>query len=261
MNQSLTIVAHRGSSETAPENTIPSFNLAFKENADFIEGDFWLTKDEQIVCIHDSNTKRVTERKNKIKVRSATLAELKELDVGSWKGEEFKRTRIPTLEEVLQIIPAGKGIYLEIKDDREIFLKKLSDILNKSDFQKDNIRIISFYPKMINLTKKYLPEVKTYWLFGWYSPKRKCLNSLAERRMMQTLKTLHCDGINVNSTTHIDENLVKSLGQNNLDFCVYNVEDPSEAVRLVKLGINSITTNSPLKIRSAVESVFQTNIQ
>ena len=54
----LLIVAHRGASYAAPENTIPSFELALKENADFIEGDFWLTNDNEIVCIHDPNTKK-----------------------------------------------------------------------------------------------------------------------------------------------------------------------------------------------------------
>ena len=61
--ENVLIVAHRGASYAAPENTIPSFELAFNENADFVEADFWLTKDNEIVCIHDSNTKRVTKEK------------------------------------------------------------------------------------------------------------------------------------------------------------------------------------------------------
>jgi len=167
-NTQTIIVAHRGASYAAPENTIPSFELAFKEEADFIEGDFWLTKDNEIVCIHDPDTKRVTEKKIKIKVRSSELSELKKLDVGSWKSNNYIGTTIPTLQEVLGIIPEGKGIYIEIKDDREIFIEKLREILNQFPIQKDRIRIIAFNPNAVQSAKKYLPEIETYWLFGWY---------------------------------------------------------------------------------------------
>lgn len=69
------IVAHRGASYIAPENTIPAFNVAFNEKADFIEGDFWLTADNEIVCIHDSDTYRIG--KKKISITSSYLSELK----------------------------------------------------------------------------------------------------------------------------------------------------------------------------------------
>lgn len=250
------IVAHRGASYFAPENTIPSFELAFKETADFIEGDFWLTKDNEIVCIHDADTKRVTENKVKIKIRSATLADLKKLDVGSWKGGEYKEITIPTLQEILKIVPEGKGIYIEIKDDREVFVKKLGEILKQSSVPNDKIRIIAFNPNTIQLAKKYLPKIKVYWLFAWYFSKTKCLKSLAQKRLMQTLQTLSCDGIDVNTAPYIDERLAKSLRENNLDFCAYDVEKIDDAVRLLNLGINSITTNSPLNMRNEIEKAF-----
>lgn len=253
-NKNTIIVAHRGASYAAPENTIPSFELAFKENADFIEGDFWLTKDNEIVCLHDPDTKRVSNQN--VKVQSATLSELKKIDVGIWKGDQFKGTTIPTLQEVFNVIPKGKGIYIEIKDDRKIFVERLREIINQFDIQKEKIRIIAFNPNTVRLAKDILPEIKTYWLFGWYFSKKKCLKSLAQRRLMQTLKTLNCDGIDVNAAPYIDEKLVKSLRENNLDFCAYDVDKVEDAVRLINLGIDSITTNSPLKIRKEIEVVI-----
>ncbi len=117
------IVAHRGASYKAPENTIPAFKIAFDEQADFIEGDFWLTADNEIVCIHDSNTSRVGNKN--IKVTISTLDELKKVDVGIRKGNQFAGTTIPTLQEVLEIIPEQKGLHLEIKDNREKFFNQI----------------------------------------------------------------------------------------------------------------------------------------
>ena len=107
------LTAHRGASHNAPENTMAAFNLAWQENADGIEGDFYLTSDGQIVCIHDATTARTGDID--LTVATSTLAELKAVDVGSWKGSEWSGEQIPTLEEVLSCIPTGKYIQIEIK--------------------------------------------------------------------------------------------------------------------------------------------------
>ena len=78
------LVAHRGASKDAPENTLPAFELAWKQGADAIEGDFYLTKDGKIVCFHDGDTKKITGKK--LVVKDSTLAELQALDVGEWRG-------------------------------------------------------------------------------------------------------------------------------------------------------------------------------
>jgi glycerophosphoryl diester phosphodiesterase len=250
------IVAHRGASYAAPENTIPSFKLAFEEKADFIEGDFWLTKDEEIVCIHDPDTKRVTVNNTRMVVQSSSLAELKRIDVGFWKGIEHKGTSMPTLCEIMQIIPLGKGIYIEIKDDREIFMKKLEETLKQFQTLKDNVRIIAFNPKIIQSAKKYLPKIKTYWLFGWYFLKKKKYKSLAQKHLMKTFRTLDCDGIDVNAAPYIDERLVQSFHNSNLDFCAYDVDTFVDAINLINLGVDSITTDSPLQFRENIEHFF-----
>ena len=256
------IIAHRGSSYTAPENTIPSFNLAFKEGANFVEGDFWLTKDNQIVCIHDSNTKRVTLEKIRLKIKSSTLNELRKLDVGSFKGNEFSGTKIPTLQEVLDIIPEGKGLYLEIKDARKVFIEKLVETIeqnlktNGRYFLSGEIRVIAFNPNTVQIIKKHFPEMKVYWLFSWYLLKKKCLISIAQKRLLQTLEKLNCDGINVKFVPTIDEKLIEFLHQKGMDFCVYDVDAVEDAINLVNLGVDSITTNYPLKIRNGVQEYF-----
>lgn len=253
------IVAHRGASYAAPENTIPSFELAFKENADFIEGDFWLTKDKEIVCVHDSNTARVNKEKIKLKINKSTLAELKNIDAGSWKGEEFKETQIPSIQEVLQIIPEGKGIFVEIKDNKEEFIKILFNILNSSGFPHGKIRIISFDPRMVAAVKRHIPEVKAYWLFSWFSFKVTCNVANILGKFNQAIKAIKCDGINVNAACGINKNFVNELRKQQLDFSAYNVDEPDVLQKMLSLGVDAVTTNYPNKMREQMNTLLQSS--
>ena len=241
------IAAHRGASYAALENTLPAFELAFKENADFIEGDFWLTRDNEIVCIHDSNTKRISKGKYNLNIRFSDLADIKNLHSLS----------IPTLQEILQIIPSGKGIIIEIKDNREAFVKKLVEILNHSSVQSDMIRIIAFKPLSVRQIKRYLPHIKVYLLFGWYFSTKKYLISYAQRRLIKKLKTVVCDGVDLNASSYIDANLVKYLRKNKFDICTYNVDHIADAELLVSLGVDIITTNSPGQIRGHIATILK----
>ena len=99
-NKKNLIIAHRGESYDAPENTLAAINLAWQRNADAVEIDIQLSADNQIVVIHDLNTKRIGNRNKKVKKQ--TLAELKELEAGKHKGEKWKDEKIPTLSEVLE---------------------------------------------------------------------------------------------------------------------------------------------------------------
>src|SRR5262245_57354057 len=121
------IIAHRGSSFLAPENTRGAMELAWQEGADAIEGDFRLTRDGQIVCIHDASLKRTTGVDRR--VEKCDLAELQSFDAGSWKGPQFAGERIPTLTEILATVPDGKRIYVEVKCGPEI-VEPLYDVVN-----------------------------------------------------------------------------------------------------------------------------------
>ncbi len=81
------LIAHRGASHEAPENTVAAFRRAFDEGADGIEGDFRLTADGELVCLHDATTRRTAGVD--LAVATATLATLRTLDVGAWRGEEW----------------------------------------------------------------------------------------------------------------------------------------------------------------------------
>ncbi len=103
------IVAHRGASGYAPENTLEAFKLAWEMNADAIEGDFQMTKDKRIVCIHDSNTRNVA--LDSYNIAETDFATLRNLDVSRRFKKGYENVRMPSLEEVLAIVPKNKKIY------------------------------------------------------------------------------------------------------------------------------------------------------
>jgi glycerophosphoryl diester phosphodiesterase len=110
------VIAHRGASGHAPENTLAAYERAVQLGAGFIETDLHLTRDARFVAIHDATLERTTNGRGN--VHDFTLAELRELDAGMWFDREFMGQRIPTLEEVLKFGKEHDVIfYLEVKYD------------------------------------------------------------------------------------------------------------------------------------------------
>src|SRR5262245_12146520 len=105
------IVAHRGSSHDAPENTLAAFRRAWELGVECVELDVHVTSDGQAVVIHDESTKRTAGRDRP--VAAQTLAEIKQLDAGRWKGPAHAGERIPTLGEVLTTMPSGRTLFVE----------------------------------------------------------------------------------------------------------------------------------------------------
>jgi glycerophosphoryl diester phosphodiesterase len=126
------IVAHRGASAYAPENTVPAFRLAADQGATFVEFDVQWTKDRQIVCLHDTTLERTTDveevfpdrfrtigsgpqAKKQWALEDFTLAELRRLDAGTWFNPSFRGTRIPTFGETIDALRGRSGLFIELK--------------------------------------------------------------------------------------------------------------------------------------------------
>jgi len=239
------IVAHRGASKYAPENTIPAFKLAWEQNADAIEGDFQLTKDGAIVCIHDKDTKRVSGVKKV--VEESTLEELRKLDAGSWFGEKWRGTQIPLISEVLATIPAGKKIYIEIKSGSEI-LTKLFEELTKSGLKKNQVVVISFNKDVIRDFKRKDAGIKAFWLSDF---KKDNFSGGIEPSFNEVIGVLKETGADGFSSTHklIDNAFIKAIQKEGFEYHVWTVDDLETVLRFKRLGAKSITTNHPKYIR------------
>jgi len=121
------VIAHRGASAQAPENTLAAFRRAIELGADWFELDCTLSKDGAVVVIHDDTVKRTAKGPAKGRVADLTLAELQALDVGSWKAPEFAGERIPTLAESLDLARGEIGVFVEVKhsDDAKRLRKRV----------------------------------------------------------------------------------------------------------------------------------------
>jgi glycerophosphoryl diester phosphodiesterase len=239
------IVAHRGSSVEAPENTIPAFALAWKQGSDAIEADFHLTKDGEIVCIHDKNTKKVSG--TNLVVNASTLVELRKLDVSA-KHEGFKGVTIPTIAEVFSTVPQGKLIYIEIKCGPEI-IPALLDALEKSELTKEQVVIITFKENVIQELKAKAPHYKASWLCSFKKQKTGEMKPSLES-VLETLKRIQANGLS--SNTAIPHALIAAVIKQGYDWHVWTVDDAKTARRMAALGAKSITTNKPELIRNAL---------
>lgn len=154
------IIAHRGSSKLAPENTMASFKEAFKHGATAIELDVHRTKDGHLVIMHDDTLDRTTTGRGR--VGDFTLKELKELDAGSWFGPQFTGEKIPTLEEVLDWAKGKVKVDIEVKNSRQYpgIEQDILRIVEEKEL-KDDVFITSFDKSVSENIEALAPEIKT----------------------------------------------------------------------------------------------------
>ena len=242
-----TIVAHRGASHDAPENTLAAFHLAWEKGADAVEGDFLLTRDGRIVCIHDKTAKRTGGRE--LQVVESTLEELRELEYGAWKAAKYKGEPIPTLAEVLAVVPAGKRIFIEIKCGPEI-VPTLKKELAASGLKRDQIVIIAFDAEVIAAAKRALPGIKACWLTSFKQDKASGAWTPSVDAIVETLKRIKADGLDCKADARVvDEAFVKRLRAERMELHCWTVNDPMVARRFRELGFDSITTDRPAFLR------------
>jgi len=234
------IVAHRGASRQAPQNTIPAFKLAWELGADAVEGDFRQTKDGHIVCIHDDNTGKVADRK--LIINQSTLEDLRKLDVGAHHDKKYKGTTIPTIAEVLATVPTHKKIYIEIKCNESIVPKLLAEI-TKSGLQQKQIVLISFNKDVIRALKTKAPQYKALWLSKLKQTLTgKTTPSLAT--ILATLQETGADGFS-SSKEIITQAIIENVIKQGYEYHVWTIDDLKTARRFKKWGAQSITTNVP----------------
>jgi glycerophosphoryl diester phosphodiesterase len=248
------IVAHRGASHDAPENTLSAFKLAMEQGADAFEADFYVTHDGHIVCFHDKDTERISGEK--LSITATPFDRLRRLDVGLWKGPKWHGERMPTMEEVLAAVPEGKKIFIELKSGPEI-VAPMAEAIAASSLLPEQIVIISFNEDAVAECKKQLPHLKACWLCGFKDPendKGKMPPSADE--VIATLKRIGADALDAQAVPErVNEAFIHRLRDAGFkEFHVWTVNDPQVARFYRDLGAASITTDRPGWLREQLET-------
>ncbi len=251
------LVGHRGAAHKAPENTLPSYRLAFKEGADRIEGDFWLTCDERIVCLHDPTTARTAPHQPVIDVRTSNLQELESYDVGLWKAEDYRNTRIPTLDQILEELPANMSMYVEIKQDDPRIITAMFKAAKKSNVDIKWLTLISFSENIVKHAKQLAPELNVYLLHDLKhqeddGPANTYLEKLIEKAI-----TSGANGLDLGDSPLITQWFVDKIKMAGLEFHVWTVNSAEEALRYIEFGVDSITTDRPQGLREDIKTLLE----
>jgi glycerophosphoryl diester phosphodiesterase len=236
------VIAHRGASHLAPENTRAAVELAWRLGADAVEVDVRLTRDGRIVVIHDETTDRTAGRHWEVAATNSSLLRL--LDVGRHKHPRFAGERIPYLEEVLQTVPPDRQLFVEIKCGPEI-LPALTQTIARSG-KRSQVVIIGFDLATVTAAKTALPESGAHWLCD------KRVFTSYDRSLVEQAKASGVDGLDVH-WTGLTRQFIRAVKAAGLRLYVWTIDDPTHALRLKSLGVDGITTNHPGRLRRRIE--------
>lgn len=228
------LIAHRGLSADAPENTMAAFRLAVKAKSDGIETDAHLTSDGKIVLLHDENTMRTTGHGGL--VERMTLSELAELDAGSWYDDRFTGERIPELWELLELLhPTGMVLNIELKNSITRYPGLEQAVLQEiARFgMLDRIIFSSFNHASMALVKALEPRAETALLYD---------GVLHEPAVYARL--CRADGMHPMRKT-VDEALAQECRRAGLKLRPWTVDNPADAEKLAALGVDAIISNNP----------------
>lgn len=236
------LIAHRGNSSQAPENTLAAFIQAIRIPVDFIECDVQLSKEGVPVVIHDGTLKRITRDHNLQKVDELTLEEIKQIDAGSWFDADFSNQRIITLEELLRLPRRQIGIMLEVKE--ETFLacsmgKQVGDVIKKmAPYQGKSgpILVGSLSPNVLLCLEAYMPQ-------------QPLIPIVRDLKDLEDFSSLHAKHYAFKYSL-LTKELIESFHEEGVEVWAWTIDDKDTAYELTEMGLDGIITNQPKKMVS-----------
>lgn len=244
-SQKPVIIAHRGASGVAPENTMAAIQKALEAKADWIEIDIYATRDEALVLMHDKTVDRTTNGKGLI--TDLTLYEVKKLDAGSWFDKSYRGEQVPTLGEVLLFVKGRVKLLIEVKKGGNGLEKNLVKLIQKYK-ASDWCIVQSFDPAVVKEVKRLAPEIPVHQLVVG----NLTLLPLHYTTSLQTGRITQYDQVeainpNIWFTT---AGLVAHLHARKQKVHVWTVNNLQEIPTLVAMGVDGIITNYPAEARS-----------
>lgn len=244
------IIAHRGASHDAPENTLESIQLGWQQNADAVELDIMLSQDGRIVVIHDKNTKRLAGVDRLVAEQS--FAELQSLDIGRWKDARWQGTRIPKFNDILSSIPEGKRLFIEIKCGPEV-LPELKRELTAAGRPSAQTALIGFSATTMAAAKRAFPDLQAYWIVDIKPNAKTGKKSPSADELIRGAKEAGVDGLDLSAHEIIDQEYADKILQAKLKLAVWTVNDPQLARQMITAGVQGVTTDRPGWMREQLE--------
>lgn len=241
------VIAHRGSSGIAPENTLAAVRIAMEQKADWFEIDVQLTADGELILFHDTTLERTTNAEEVFPDRAPwvvgdfTLAELKQLDAGSWFAPEFAGEEIPTLDELLDLISPRIGFLLEVKDPALYpgIEQQIADTLAarrgylSAAQRTDRIVVQSFDHESMFLYSKIQPDTPVGLLFS-------------QRPTDDELVAASEFALEINPNFRlVDKELLDRVHELGMRMSVYTVNSGRDMRSMIDLGVDGIITDFP----------------
>jgi glycerophosphoryl diester phosphodiesterase len=228
------IIAHRGESYDLTENTLSAINLAWEKGADGVEIDVQLSKDNEVVVIHDKNTKRLSGENHLVKSLSAE--KLKSLDIRTKRGRKHFTEKIPLLSEVISALPVAKLLFIEVKCGTEI-IPALKTIVNRSKLNKNQVKLIGFNLKTMSAVKNNFPNHEVFLIKRIHIERIISPKSLWDN-LISKIKGHSLDGLNLAYTRLLTSEVVNNLKHNKLKIYVWTINNHRKALRLIDMNVD-----------------------
>jgi glycerophosphoryl diester phosphodiesterase len=237
-------IAHRGASGQAPENTMAAFDKALEYHADYFEVDVQMTKDGELILMHDTTVDRTTNGTGAVK--DFTFEEIRQLDAGSWFHESFAGEKVPTLGEALDRHNGEIGILIELKNP-ELYPgieQKIADELVKRNITNENSNIIvqSFNWESVKRIHQLLPSVPTGVLIGY----GQTIGGKITDEQLASFQT-YADYVNPDKNL-LNQETVDRIHQHALKTWPYTINDRNWVTQLIEWGVDGIITDYPLLV-------------
>jgi glycerophosphoryl diester phosphodiesterase len=234
-NQPVVVIAHRGSSESAPENTLAAFRLAVEQRADFVELDVQESLDGEVIVMHDADLMRVGRSPHK--VWEANAVDLRAVDIGSYAGPRFANERVPTLAESLAACKGGSRVIVELKSyghDQRLE-EKVAAIVEAAGMVNDTI-FMSLDHDMVRRMKMLRPD----WRVG-----------VLVAKAIGNLTSLEADFYAVEARL-ATRGMVRQAHRAGRDVYVWTVNDPAWMLSAMSHGVDGLITDRPDVARQVV---------
>ncbi|MFT5697390.1 MAG: glycerophosphoryl diester phosphodiesterase [Desulforhopalus sp.] len=205
-----------------------------------------------MVCLHDPTTARTAPHQARTDVRTAQLKDLEQFDVGLWKSEKYRNTRIPTLSKILRELPANVILYVEIKQDDPRIIDAMFKSAKENKVPLKQLTLISFSEDIVKHAKQQAPQLTAYLIhrLDHYLTDGPVHSYL--ERIINTAKEIGADGLDLKNSPLIERWFVDKLREARLEFHIWTVNSAEDAIRYMNLGVDSITTDRPQGLREDI---------